>query len=160
MSLDSKYNRIKEFNKRLTNFKALRPKNPKKQLKKERIIKNVDELYEKYYDVYKNDYDTDDELNEAKKKKFDYKQFGLFDKTDKKLKLDGETKIFFNEIENREKRWIDKEGFMKKFSYETTALVKKLLSQNTLDLRKNLNEIKQQKVKLNKDQRNSTNNKN
>ena len=30
-------------------------------------MKNVDELYEKYYNVCKNDYDTD-ELSEAKKK--------------------------------------------------------------------------------------------
>ena len=68
MSLDSKHDRIKEFNKFLTNVKDLRPKNPKMQLKKERIIKNVDELNRKYYDAYKNDYDTDDELNNAKKK--------------------------------------------------------------------------------------------
>ena len=54
-------------------------------------MKNVDELYEKYYNAYKNDYDAD-ELSEAKKKKFDYKQFELFDKTDKKLTLDRETK--------------------------------------------------------------------
>ena len=68
MSLDSKHDRIKEFNKFLTNFKGLRPKNLKMQLKKERIIKNIDELNRKYYDAYKNDYDTDDELNNAKKK--------------------------------------------------------------------------------------------
>ena len=55
-------------------------------------MKNVDELYEKYYNAYKNDYDNDDELSEGKKKKFDYKQFELFDKTDKKLTLEGETK--------------------------------------------------------------------
>ena len=30
-------------------------------------MKNVDELYKKYYNAYKSDYDTDDELNEAKK---------------------------------------------------------------------------------------------
>ena len=46
-------------------------------------MKNVDELYEKYYNAYKNDYDNDDELKVAKKKKFDYMQFELFDKTDK-----------------------------------------------------------------------------
>ena len=67
MSLDSKHNRIKKFNKLLTSFKDLRRKNPQK----ERIMKNVDELYKKYY-AYKNDYDTDDELNGSKKKKFDY----------------------------------------------------------------------------------------
>ena len=53
-SLDSKYNRIKEFNKLLTNFKALRSKKPKTQLIKERTMNNVDQLYEKYYDGYKN----------------------------------------------------------------------------------------------------------
>ena len=65
-------------------------------------MKNVDELYEKYYNAYKNDYDAD-ELSEAKKKKFDYKQFELFDKTDKKLKLDEETKNFVKEIKKKKK---------------------------------------------------------
>ena len=54
-------------------------------------MKNVDELYKKYYNAYKNDYE-DDDLIEAKKKKFDQKQFELFDKTDKELTLDGKTK--------------------------------------------------------------------
>ena len=62
MSLDAKYNRIKELNKLLIKFKSLKPNNPRTQLKKERIMKNVDELYEKYYNAYKNDYDNDDEL--------------------------------------------------------------------------------------------------
>ena len=53
MSLDCKYNRIKGFNKLLINFKALKPKNPKTQLKNERIMKNVDELYKNYYNAYK-----------------------------------------------------------------------------------------------------------
>ena len=43
-------------------------------------MKNVHELYKKYYNAYKNDYDTDNELNEAKKKEFDYRQFELGDK--------------------------------------------------------------------------------
>ena len=67
MSLDSKHNRIKTFNKILINFKAVKPKNPKTQLKKKRIMKNVNELNEKYYNAYKNDYDNDDELDEASK---------------------------------------------------------------------------------------------
>ena len=54
-------------------------------------MKNVDELYEKYQNAYKNDYDVD-ELSEAKKKQFGYRQFELFDKTDKKSKLERETK--------------------------------------------------------------------
>ena len=72
------------------------------QLKKERIMKNFDELYEKYYNAHKNYYD-DDELNEAKKKKIDYKQFELFDKTDKKSKQNGETNKIFKGIENEKK---------------------------------------------------------
>ena len=55
-------------------------------------MKTVDELYKKYYNDCKNDFNNDDDLSEGKKKKFDYRQFELFDKTDKKLKLDGETK--------------------------------------------------------------------
>ena len=92
-------------------------------------------------------------------KKIDYKQFELFDKTDKKLKLDEEPKKNFKEIENREKN-VDKRGFMKYFSNEPIALVNNLLSRNTQDLRKSLDEIKQQKIELDKDERNSTNNKN
>ena len=51
-------------------------------------MKNVDELYEKYYNAYKNDYDTDDELNEAKKKEFDYEQFKLGYKKKWRVKTD------------------------------------------------------------------------
>ena len=92
MSLDSKHNKMKEFKRLLNNFKSLKPLKQEIPLKKERIMKNVDELYKKYYNFYKNDFDNDDELSEAKKKKFDYKQFELFDKTEKELTLDGKTK--------------------------------------------------------------------
>ena len=92
MSLDSKHNKMKEFKRLLNNFKNLKLIKQEMQLKKERIMKNVEDLYEKYYIFYKNDFDNDDELSEAKKKKFDYKQFELFNKTDEKLTLDGETK--------------------------------------------------------------------
>ena len=86
MSLDSKYNRMKEFKRLFNSFKSLKPIKQETQLKRERIIKIVDELYEKYCSAYKNDYDNDHELSEAKKKKFDYKQFELFDKIDKETK--------------------------------------------------------------------------
>ena len=69
MSLDSKHNKIKVFKRLLNNFKNLKPKKQEIQLKKEQIMKNVDELYEKDYNDYKNDFDNDDELSEAKKKK-------------------------------------------------------------------------------------------
>ena len=95
----------------------------------------------------------------VKRKTVDYKQFELFDKIHKELTLDGETKNFTKEIKNREKIVV-KKGFTKYFSYEPTALVNNLLGQNTQDLGKSLDEIKQKKIKLNKDERNSTNNKN
>ena len=49
---------------------------------------------------------------------------------------------------------------MEYFYYEPTAVVNNLLGQNTQNLRKSLDEIKQQKIELNKDERNSRNNKN
>ena len=115
-------------------------------------MKNVDGLYE-------SNYDTDGELNEAKKKKFDHKQLELVDKTDKESKLDEETKNFLKEIEKREKG-VDKKGFIRYFNYEPSELVIKLLNQNTKELKKSLEKIKQQKIELSKDERNSTNNKN
>ena len=67
-------------------------------------MKNVDKLYKNYYNAYKSDFDTDDELPEDKKKRIDYKQFELDDiistKSDK-LKLPKWVKVSekrFNEI--------------------------------------------------------------
>ena len=50
-------------------------------------MKNIEKFYEKYYDAYKSDYDANDELNETKKKKFDYTEFELVDKTCEESKL-------------------------------------------------------------------------
>ena len=47
MSLDSKHNKMKEFKRLLNNFKNLKPMKQETQLKKERIIKVVDELFTK-----------------------------------------------------------------------------------------------------------------
>ena len=81
MSLDSKYNRMKEFNKLFLNFKSVKTKKKKQKhnLKKKRIMKNVEELYKNYYNAYKSDFDTDYVLAENKKKKLNYKQFELDD---------------------------------------------------------------------------------
>ena len=92
MLLDSKSNRVKKFTKLLTEFKNLKLQKPETQLKKGRIMKTVDELYKTHYNDCKNDFNNNDDLSEGKKKKIDYRQFESFDKTDKKLKLDGETK--------------------------------------------------------------------
>ena len=55
-------------------------------------MKNVNELYKNYYNSYKSDYDTDDELTENKKKKYDYEQFVLGGEINKESKLDEKTK--------------------------------------------------------------------
>ena len=68
-------------------------------------------------------------------------------------------KKVLKEIENREKN-VDKKGFTEYFSYKPVALVNNILDQNTQDLRKSLNEIKQQNVKWKEDERDSTINKN
>ena len=99
-------------------------------------MKNVNELYKKYYSAYKNDYDND----EAKKKKYDYKQFGLFDKQIKCQNQMVKQKKSFKGIENREK---DEES-------KPTALPKWLHSKNdfrnaiklTEDIRADTNNVK------------------
>ena len=82
----------------------------------------------------------------------------MVDKRDEESKLDEETKHFIKEIKEREKG-VDKKGFSGYFDYETSTLVNKLVNQNTQDLKKIFDEIKQQKIKLNKDERNITKNK-
>ena len=104
MSLGSKYIILKNFNKRLIKFKVVKPTKSETQLKKEQILKNVAEIYRKYYDAQKDEYDNGDELIGAENKKFGYKQFEIVvDKTDKESKLDGETKKFVKVIKEREK---------------------------------------------------------
>ena len=69
-SLDSKYNKMKEFNKFLISFKNLKTKKTETQLKKEQILKNVDKLYKDYYNAYKSNFYTNyGELTENKKEK-------------------------------------------------------------------------------------------
>ena len=147
MSLSSKYTIMKNFNKRLIKFKNFKPTKSETQLKKEQMIKNVE------------DYDNGDELNWAKNKRFDYKQFEIVDKADKEAKIDGETKKFIKEIKEREKG-VDNREFSGYFNYEPSALASELSSPNTQYLKKGLDEIKQKMIELNKDERNSTNNKN
>ena len=47
MSLDSKYNRMTEFNKFYTSFTAVKTKKTETRLKKERIMENVDKRFTK-----------------------------------------------------------------------------------------------------------------
>ena len=131
MSLDSKYNRMEEVNKLLITFKSVKTKKKNgTRLKKDRIMKNIDELYKKCYNAYKKDYKGENGLYKAKKKNFDLKQFKIDDKTDEELKLDEETKEFIEEMKQKQKG-VEKKRFSKYFDYEPSTLVGKLISQNT-----------------------------
>ena len=63
-------------------------------------------------------------------------------------------KNLLRKLKNKKKCW--QKGFSKYFNHEPSALVIELLGQNTEDLRKSLNKIKQQNIELNKDEINST----
>ena len=141
MPRGSKYRIKKNVNKRLNKFKNVKPIKSETRLKNERIIKNVGEVYSKYYYVYKGEHDNGGELNGVENKYFDYKQFKIVNKRDKESKLDKETKHFLKEIEKREKS-VHKKEFMGYFNYEPSALVNKLSSQNTQDLKKSFDEMK------------------
>ena len=58
MPLGSGYKKMKEFNKLLTGFKSAETIKTKTRLRKKHIMKNVDELYEKHYNAYKDIYDN------------------------------------------------------------------------------------------------------
>ena len=63
-------------------------------------------------------------------------------------------KNLLRKLKNKKKCW--QKGFSKYFNHEPSALVIELLGQNTEDLKKSLDEIKQQNIELNKDEINST----
>ena len=58
---------------------------------------------------------------------------------------------------NKKEKGVDKKGFSEYFNHKPSALVSKVLTQNIQDLKKSLNKIKQQKIKLDSDERNSIN---
>ena len=89
MSLDSKYKKMEKFNYLLGRFKEVKTNKKKtdKEAKKERILKYVITLYKNLYDIYKNDYDSKDELSEAKKRRFDHKQIKTIGGDNIKLNL-------------------------------------------------------------------------
>ena len=78
----------------------------------ERIIKNVEEVYRKYHDPYKDENDNGGELNGVENKKFDYKQFELIDKTGKGSKLDEETKTKLKTRLKNEKKVLIKKDLL------------------------------------------------
>ena len=52
-SLDSKHGELKKFYEFLSNFKDLKPLNEEIKDRNNRVLNNVNQLYIKYFDIYK-----------------------------------------------------------------------------------------------------------
>ena len=57
----------------------------KQKIEKNRILNNVNQLYNNYFDLYKNNYNSTNVKNEEKRGR-DYKQFEIIDKGDQEPK--------------------------------------------------------------------------
>ena len=79
VSLDSKHGELKEFNDLLNNFKNHKPATVETKIRKSRIMNNVNQRHNKYFDTYKKNYDSED-LNEEDNFFFDSNQFKRFGK--------------------------------------------------------------------------------
>ena len=85
VSIDSKHSELEEFYELLSDFKNHKPVTIETKNRKNRIMNNVNQLCDNYYDSYKNNYDSE-ELNEQDKIFFDPNQFKIFDEKNKKPK--------------------------------------------------------------------------
>ena len=113
VSIDSKHGELKEFYKLLSDFNNHRPTSNKTKSYKDRILNNVNQLYNKYFDTYKkNDCDSEN-LNEREENFFDPNQFKILNKQTlewTKEKTEGEMqnpirfKIIKKEFEEKTKR--------------------------------------------------------
>ena len=79
VSIDSKHGELKEFYKLLSNFKNHKPITTETKNRKTRILNNVNQLYNKYFDTHKKNYDSEN-LNERDGKIFVPNQFKILGK--------------------------------------------------------------------------------
>ena len=83
VSIDSRHCELKEFYKLLSNFRNHKPITTKTKNRKNRIMNNVKQLYNKYLDTYQKNYNSED-LNEEDKIFFDPNKFKIFGKKKQK----------------------------------------------------------------------------
>ena len=83
VSIDSRHCELKEFYKLLSNFRNHKPITTKTKNRKNRIMNNVKQLYNKYLDTYQKNYNSED-LNEEDKFFFDLNKFKIFGKKKQK----------------------------------------------------------------------------
>ena len=79
VSIDSKHGKLKEFYELLIDFKNHKPTNNKTKDCKNRILKNFNQLCNKYFDTYKKE-DDSESLNERDENCFDPNQFKILGK--------------------------------------------------------------------------------
>ena len=76
MSLGSKYDEINEFYTLLSDFKNHKPITAETKSSKNRILNNIKQLYDKYFDAYKKNYGSEKVKNKEKGGR-DYKRFKI-----------------------------------------------------------------------------------
>ena len=89
VAIDSKNGELKEFKKLLSHLKNHKPITTETKNRKNRILNNVNQLYNKYFDTYRKNYDSE-YLNERNEKIFDPNQFKRLGKKKQKSEWTGE----------------------------------------------------------------------
>ena len=89
VSIDSKHGELRELYRLLRDFKKYKSITTETKNCKNRILNNVNQLYNKYFDTYKKNYDSE-YLNERDEKMFDPNQFKRLGKIKQKSQWTGE----------------------------------------------------------------------
>ena len=84
VSLDSIHGKLKKLHKLLSDFKNHKSITNKTKYRKNRILNNVNQLYNKYFDTYKKNYESEN-LNERDEHFFDPNQFKILGKKKQEL---------------------------------------------------------------------------
>ena len=86
MSLDSKYGEMNDFGTLLNAFiNTHKATTTETKIRKDRIMKNVNQLCNKYSDTYKNIHNSE-KIKDEEKRQRDYQQFEIIDNRDQEPK--------------------------------------------------------------------------
>ena len=139
---------MKEYHKKFNNFNKLKTRTNDNEKRKQEVLTNVGDIYNKLYDIYKSKYNKKIERLSAKNKiKFDYKQLRLNDEylyssgeeqkekdEQKSIKVDYKTLI--KQITDEEKD-INEKVFKKYFKVQRPSDMLVFLSKNNDIVMKN-----------------------
>ena len=85
VSIESKHSKLKEIYKLLSDFKNHKPITTETKNRKDRILDNVNQLYNKYFDTYKKKNHNSEDLIERDENFCDPKQLKILGKKKQKL---------------------------------------------------------------------------